>query len=57
MIARDQEVWSLRIRVAFWVLGIVLGSIMAYTGRYYINGDAIVYMEMGEATTFVLSGS
>lgn len=52
MIARDQEVWSLRIRVAFWVLGIVLGSIMAYTGRYYINGDAIVYMEMGEALRY-----
>lgn len=52
MIVGDPEVWSFRIRVAFWVLGIVLGGTMAYTGRYYINGDAIVYMEMGEALRY-----
>ncbi|MBI4962873.1 MAG: hypothetical protein HY913_06330 [Desulfomonile tiedjei] len=41
--------WNIRIRAAFWVMGILCGTIMAYTTRFFINGDAIVYIEMGEA--------
>jgi hypothetical protein len=41
--------WNNRIRVSFWIAGIVLAGIMAYTTRFFINGDAIVYIEMGEA--------
>lgn len=47
--AADTATWSKRIRFAFWSLGIPLALIMAYTTRYFINGDAIVYIEMGEA--------
>lgn len=37
------------IRSIFWVIGILVASFMAYTTRYFINGDAIAYIEMGEA--------
>lgn len=45
----DARAWNNRIRAVFWIVGILLGAIMAYTTRYFINGDAIVYIEMGEA--------
>ncbi|MEW6532627.1 MAG: hypothetical protein AB1473_17485 [Thermodesulfobacteriota bacterium] len=41
--------WSSRIRVAFWLIGSALGILLAYTGRYFINSDAPIYIEMGEA--------
>ncbi|MEW6111171.1 MAG: hypothetical protein AB1664_03500 [Thermodesulfobacteriota bacterium] len=41
--------WSNRIRVAFWLIGSALGILLAYTGRYFINSDAPIYIEMGEA--------
>jgi 4-amino-4-deoxy-L-arabinose transferase-like glycosyltransferase len=41
--------WSSRIRAAFWVTGSLLGIVLAYTGRYFINSDAPIYIEMGEA--------
>jgi hypothetical protein len=45
--------FSLRItRIAFWIIGIVAGAVTAYTTRYFINGDAIAYIEMGEALRF-----
>jgi 4-amino-4-deoxy-L-arabinose transferase-like glycosyltransferase len=45
----ESEIWNSRIRAAFWIIGILCGGIMAYTTRFFINGDAIVYVEMGEA--------
>ena len=44
----NTPVWNRRIKVAFWIIGITFGSVMAYTTRYFINGDALVYVEMGE---------
>lgn len=37
------------IRACFWLVGLGFGSITAYTGRYFQNNDAVVYIEMGEA--------
>ncbi len=37
------------IRTAFWIAGTVMGAIIAYNTRYYINGDALTYIEMGES--------
>lgn len=36
-------------RPVFWILGLFLGAITAYTTRYYINGDAITYFDMAAA--------
>lgn len=33
----------------FWITGILLGALLGYTSRFYINGDAMTYVEMGEA--------
>lgn len=44
----DTPVWNRRVRAAFWIIGILFGSVMAYTTRYFINGDALVYVEIGE---------
>ncbi|MBM4326791.1 MAG: hypothetical protein FJ118_06465 [Deltaproteobacteria bacterium] len=41
--------WSSRIRAAFWLIGVTLGILLAYTGRYFINSDAPIYIEMAEA--------
>jgi len=41
--------WSSRIRAAFWLIGSALGILLAYTGRYFVNSDAPIYIEMGEA--------
>jgi hypothetical protein len=45
----DSGVWNSKIRAAFWIVGIFFAGITAYTTRYFINGDAIAYIEMGEA--------
>ncbi|MDQ7785420.1 MAG: hypothetical protein RDU20_21225, partial [Desulfomonilaceae bacterium] len=45
----ESPVWNRRIRAAFWIIGILVGGVTAYTTRYFINGDAIAYVEMGEA--------
>jgi 4-amino-4-deoxy-L-arabinose transferase-like glycosyltransferase len=37
------------VRAAFWIAGSLVGAVLCYTTRYYINGDAIAYVEMGEA--------
>ncbi len=41
--------WDSRVRRGFWILGITLGAILAYTTRYYVNGDTIAYFDMAEA--------
>ena len=33
----------------FWAIGLTAGAILTYTTRYYLNGDGINYIEMGEA--------
>ncbi len=43
------ELWSARIRVCFWILGLLLGGILTYTTRHFINGDAIAYLDMAQA--------
>jgi hypothetical protein len=40
--------WHRRIGICFWVIGAGCGIVLALTNRYYINSDAIVYIEMGE---------
>ncbi|MEI8181602.1 MAG: hypothetical protein WCG29_02750 [Desulfomonile sp.] len=45
----DSPAWNSRIRIAFWIIGICCGGITAYTTRYFVNGDAIAYIEMGES--------
>lgn len=37
------------IRISFWFVGPVLAAILTYTTRYFINGDALSYIEIGEA--------
>jgi 4-amino-4-deoxy-L-arabinose transferase-like glycosyltransferase len=44
--------WETRTRVLFYTVGIVLGGILTYTSRHFINGDAINYIEMGEALRY-----
>jgi hypothetical protein len=41
--------WSARARTAFWIIGICSAGLLTYTTRHYINGDAIAYIEIGEA--------
>ena len=43
------DVWNSRIRLAYWAVGLTAGAILTYTTRYYLNGDGINYIEMGEA--------
>jgi len=38
-----------RIRAIFWIIGPVLAAVLAYTTRYFVNSDAIAYIEIGEA--------
>lgn len=38
-----------QVRVFFWVAALVLAAINAYTSRFFINNDAIAYIEIGEA--------
>ncbi len=37
------------IRLVFWILGPLAAAILAYTTRYFVNGDAMAYIEMSEA--------
>ncbi len=37
------------IRAGFWIIGLSVGCLSAYTGRYFQNNDAMVYVEIGEA--------
>jgi 4-amino-4-deoxy-L-arabinose transferase-like glycosyltransferase len=41
--------WDTAVRILFWVAGSLIAAILTYTTRYFINGDAIAYVEMGEA--------
>lgn len=49
MTETEPSIWCRRVQIAFWVTGIACGAITAYTTRYFINGDALAYIEMGEA--------
>ena len=40
------------IRVLFWTIGPLIAAVLTYTTRYFINGDAIAYVEMGEALRY-----
>ncbi len=37
------------IRAAYWIIGLGAGAFLTYSTRHFINGDAINYIEMGEA--------
>lgn len=37
------------IRAGFWIIGLSIGCLTAYTGRFFQNNDAMVYIEIGEA--------
>jgi len=37
------------IRVAFWTVGIVVGGLITYLTRYYLNTDGLIYLEIGDA--------
>ena len=41
--------WNRPVQVAFWIVGIALGGMLAFTTRYFMGGDALPYIEMGEA--------
>ncbi len=45
----QSEIWNSQVRGAFWLFGITVGAFLTYTTRYYLNGDGINYIEMGEA--------
>jgi hypothetical protein len=45
----SEKIWEDRIRKIFWIVGIVTAGTLTYTTRHFINGDAINYIEMGEA--------
>jgi hypothetical protein len=45
----SEKIWEDRIRKIFWIVGIVAAGTLTYTTRHFINGDAINYIEMGEA--------
>lgn len=38
-----------KIQIFFWSFGLVFAAIDAYSSRFFINNDAIVYIEIGEA--------
>lgn len=44
-----EERWESRTRKIFWIGGILATAVLTYTTRHFINGDAINYIEMGEA--------
>ena len=44
--------WETRTRILFYAVGILTGGILTYTSRHFINGDAINYIEMGEALRY-----
>jgi len=50
LLASDK--WETRTRLLFYTVGILAGGILTYTSRYFINGDAINYIEMGEALRY-----
>lgn len=45
----DSSVMDSCVRTAFWIIGPIFAAILAFTTRYFINGDAMTYIEMGEA--------
>jgi hypothetical protein len=49
MQARESSAWDRRVRVLFWIVGLLTGAVLTYTTRFYLNGDGINYIEMGDS--------
>jgi len=49
--AGPHGIQAARMRLAFWIIGPILAALLAYTTRYFVNSDAIAYIEIGEALT------
>ena len=45
----DDHISETQVRIFFWVAALILAAINAYTSRFFINNDAIAYLEIGEA--------
>ena len=45
----DADRMQSRIRILFWIIGPLAAGALTYTTRYFINGDAMTYIEMGES--------
>jgi 4-amino-4-deoxy-L-arabinose transferase-like glycosyltransferase len=41
--------WERLIRFLFWTIGPFIALVLTYTTRFFINGDAIAYVEIGAA--------
>ncbi|MGC9030487.1 MAG: hypothetical protein ACP5LD_12545 [Desulfomonilaceae bacterium] len=46
---REQRACEKRVRAAFWIIGTILGGVLAYLTRYYLNTDGLIYLEIGDA--------
>ena len=46
---REQRASENLVRVAFWIIGTILGGLLAYLTRYYLNTDGLIYLEIGDA--------
>ena len=49
MMVGESDTWERRVRISFWFVGLSTAAVLAYTTRYYLNGDGINYIEMGDA--------
>ncbi len=47
--AIDADRMQSRIRILFWIIGPLAAGALTYTTRYFINGDAMTYIEIGES--------
>jgi len=47
--AIDADRMQSRIRILFWIVGPLAAGALTYTTRYFINGDAMTYIEIGES--------
>ena len=45
----DPQRMQSRIRALFWIVGPLAAAALAYTTRYFVNGDAMTYIEIGES--------
>lgn len=45
----DPQRMQSRIRALFWIIGPLAAAALTYTTRYFINGDALTYIEIGES--------
>ena len=45
----DNDRMQSRVRILFWIVGPLAAGALTYTTRYFINGDAMTYIEIGES--------